>query len=82
MISSYTWHLLIVKSEFCCTKVTAKHFTLIIVSVRCRFVFISVDVSAAVVSFDGDNEMEDTVRLFRFLLGCSDDGGGDDEADD
>ena len=38
-----------------------------------------IDVSPAVVSFDGDNEIEDTVRLTRFLLDCSIDGDDDEE---
>jgi len=50
----------------------SKNYTLII-SVRCRLVLFSVDVSPTAVSFDGDNEIEDTVRLTRFLLEFSSD---------
>ncbi len=53
--------------------------TLIVGSVRCRLAFSSVDVSLLDVSFDGDNEIEDTVRLTRFLFDDSNDG---DEGDD
>jgi len=54
--------------------------TLIVGSVRCRLAFSSVDVSLIDVSFDGDNEIEDTVRLTRFLFDGSND-GVDDEGD-
>jgi hypothetical protein len=52
-------------------------------SVRCRFalLLLSIDVSPADVSFDGDNEIEDTVRLTRFLFDCCS-FDVDDEGDD
>ncbi len=57
-----------------------KNSTLIVVWIRCRLFLFSIDVSSADVSFDGDNEIEDTVRLTRFLFDCSID--ADDEVDD
>lgn len=67
---------------FCCT--------LLFDSVRCRLFFGSDAAAAAVASssadanFDGDNEIEDTVRLIRFLLPESVVvvGGGDDESEE
>ncbi len=44
-------------------------FTLIIPSVRCRLFLLSDDASPGDANFDGDNDIEDTVRLTRFLFG-------------
>ncbi len=60
-------------------RVLRENFTLIAGSVRCRFVLVSVDVSLADVNFDGDNEIDDTVRLIRFLFDCSTDADDDDD---
>lgn len=41
--------------------------TLGVESVRCRLVLVSDELSSVEMSFDGDNESEDTVRLIRFF---------------
>ena len=50
---------------------------------RGRFdLFCSLEFSLFVVAFDGDRETDDTVRLLRFFVENSDDGGDEDECDD
>lgn len=56
--------------------------TLVADSVRCRLFFVSAVVSSADANFDGDNEIDDTVRLIRFLFAESVDGGGDDDSEE
>jgi hypothetical protein len=58
-------------------------YTFINVSVRCRLVLFSVDISPVdVANFDGDNDIEDTVRLIRFLFDCSNDDDEEEEDED